>query len=446
MMHHKLLTNMTTLKLLIFSCIAHFLLHILFDKLIPDASKIKRLHIEDETKNAVDSFLRRLFYKYTRWDSEFYLLIAAKGYQLDKHAAFMPFYPTTVRVFCEILQLCTLGYLSTFTCLIVSGFLVSNVSFILAGLILFKLTLQIFDHNTNMANITVLLYTINPISIFFHTIYTESIYHCFFLAGLLAYQRSLNSASSMAKVCFFFSLSSVMRSPGLFNFGYPIHYVISNMIHKKDRNIKNCIKNILYVILGFLPFILFQYYLYCQFCYSDDEQATIKRKRFCDKSGIVIPYFRANNKYWNVGFLQYYSWYHSPTLILVSPTIYLAILACRHFWRQKTDGDVSIWLYLFGRSSKNNILAPHIVHTMFVLIFSLLIINIEVTTRVMFACCPLLIWYCAQKFDMYGVRYDTNNVIWCLKDMFHKDKRIICFFLGFVIIGSLLHVNYYWWI
>ena len=120
---------------------------------------------------------------WARWDSEWWLLIAEKGYgnyELFKDygggrylkqetAKFFPAYPMAIR------------FLSVFTGnSIAAGIIVSNVCAILFLYYLFKLTEKLFNSDT--AYNTTILYIVFPTSLFLSAVYSESI----FLAALTA--------------------------------------------------------------------------------------------------------------------------------------------------------------------------------------------------------------------------------------------------------------------
>ena len=98
------------------------------------------------------------------FDGVHYLTLATSGYDGFGTQVFFPFYPM-------------LGHLiSPF----ISLFLVSNVSILLSGILLFKLVKKNFDENT--ANWAVIFLFAFPTSLFFGAIYTESLFLLLILA------------------------------------------------------------------------------------------------------------------------------------------------------------------------------------------------------------------------------------------------------------------------
>ncbi len=102
-----------------------------------------------------------------RWDSAWYASIAQNGYtniaQLGEHrdTAFFPLYPLLIRILNTLVGDIHLA-----------GILVSNISFFIAVVVLYKLVFAKYDEET--ARRTVALLAFNPFSIFFSAMYSES--------------------------------------------------------------------------------------------------------------------------------------------------------------------------------------------------------------------------------------------------------------------------------
>ncbi len=101
-----------------------------------------------------------------RWDAVWYVGIAEKGYWLDptradQSVAFFPLYPLLIRI---------TGYLTGD--LVNAGFLVANVSFAAALVLLYTLARDKVDAAT--ARRTVVLLSLSPFAFYFSAIYTEA--------------------------------------------------------------------------------------------------------------------------------------------------------------------------------------------------------------------------------------------------------------------------------
>eukprot|EP01132_Coremiostelium_polycephalum_P001428 gene1428-1802_t len=202
----------------------------------------QREYLSDHTKESkfVNLFIKELFVK---WDALYFTRIAEFGYEFEQHQAFFPLYPIITSILAKFLSFTTFSYLSIGDYIVISGFLVSNISFILSAIQLLKLGTNIFKNN-RIALVSTLLYTINPANIFTMALYTESLFNLFTFTGLLYLYRSddqeestINNkrksnstnnniskqlySTTMAAICF--GLATATRSNGLLLYGFIIY-------------------------------------------------------------------------------------------------------------------------------------------------------------------------------------------------------------------------------
>lgn len=108
---------------------------------------------------------------WARWDSSWYIRISEEGYTyvpgstltIENEVAFFPLYPLLLRI----------GSLLISNRLLV-GLIISNVCFLSALILLYRLTEAYFD--SNVATRSVLYIAIFPTSFFFSAVYTESLF------------------------------------------------------------------------------------------------------------------------------------------------------------------------------------------------------------------------------------------------------------------------------
>jgi len=103
------------------------------------------------------------FRGFAAWDGGWYLAIAQHGYQELQHTALFPLYPLLVRYTAALLG----GNLLTV------GFLISNLSFLAALHVLYRLAAEHFDER--VAKRAILLIGVYPMGLFYHAVYTESL-------------------------------------------------------------------------------------------------------------------------------------------------------------------------------------------------------------------------------------------------------------------------------
>ncbi|OFX22102.1 MAG: hypothetical protein A2V77_12880 [Anaeromyxobacter sp. RBG_16_69_14] len=130
----------------------------------------------------------RLLDALARWDTEFYLRIAAQGYQAPStlDAAFFPLYPTLLRAVSAVTRLS----------LVAAGALVSLVCFALAVRAVFLLLEEVAGAE-RAAGATVVLLAF-PGSLFLSAVYTESLFLLVTATALLAARRRNFSVAGLA--------------------------------------------------------------------------------------------------------------------------------------------------------------------------------------------------------------------------------------------------------
>jgi len=112
-----------------------------------------------------------IFGLFAKWDSFYYLDIAAHGYGLKTDLwAFRPLYPLMLWLFGYPLTWC-MGKWESF---LIAGLIWNMFAFVLAAIYLYKLTTLLL--NEEIAYHTTLLLSLFPSSVFFTAIYTESTY------------------------------------------------------------------------------------------------------------------------------------------------------------------------------------------------------------------------------------------------------------------------------
>jgi len=118
---------------------------------------------------------------WAKWDSQWYVQIATKGYFFQpgqmSNVAFFPMYPVAMRVIARLFGVNV----------VLAGFIVSNVAFLLALIYLFRLTvLELGDRAA--AQRTIFYLAFFPTAFFFNAIYTESLF-LFFTVATMFYAR-----------------------------------------------------------------------------------------------------------------------------------------------------------------------------------------------------------------------------------------------------------------
>lgn len=163
--------------------------------------------------------------------------------------------------------------------------LFNNLIFILSSLLLHKISLLFF--NNKISYVSALYFICNPASIIYSSMYSESLFTFLFLLGLW-----YSIHKNFFKASLLFSLSSLCRSNA-------IMFVLF-------------VKS-LYIPICLIPISIFQIFsLGCIWNYN----CTTK---------LLIPYSYVQNKYWQQGFLKFFTLGNIPNVAIGLPVILLSI-------------------------------------------------------------------------------------------------------------------------
>jgi len=133
------------------------------------------------------------------WDGGWYAEIARNGYgERQMSTAFWPLYPFLTGVASRM----------TGWSVAVTGVLLSNLAFVVALLVLYRLVSQ--SYGTPIATRTVWLVALCPVAFFFSALYSESL---FFLLSLVAIHLARNQRWTLAALALF--LATLTRSTGV---------------------------------------------------------------------------------------------------------------------------------------------------------------------------------------------------------------------------------------
>lgn len=365
-----------------------------------------------------------MFSGFSNWDAKHFLHISQHGYIYEQSVAFFPFYPITVRLFCELIVdkvFWTSGYFSY----LLSGVLINFVFFNISSIYLFKLTLIIFKNNFQISFYSLIFYCINPASIFYSAVYSESLYSMLTFSGLY-YLYSNEHLKSLI----LFILSCFTRSNGIVNYGFIAHWYLSahfasiKTLNQSFNRLLNLIFSIGFkrnfmllskLMISFLlmnsAFFLYQYYVFAKFCKSElnqvDETAT-ELVEFANKNGLKMfnafpksewcnyklpfSYTFVQSEYWKVGFLNYWRFKQIPNFLLASPILFLSIYSLSKFFNSI---DSKFVYNLFGiikshrykcstNFEENTYLMPFACQLIFLLVSSVFFMHIQVTNKKFF--------------------------------------------------------------
>lgn len=382
-----------------------------------EAEGVERL---DEAFTFSSGINKLIFEGFVKWDSVHYLNIAQKGYQNDYQFVFYPLYPLLLRYFGKIVLF---THFNSFEHILFFALLLNQILG-LCNLILLRRILQILQFNYKLIDFASLCFIFNPAFIFFFTVYTESVYT--FLSFLYFY-------CILSKRNFFFSsfilfLCCCTRSNGLLAilpFGISF---LAACYERRRVEVERLWTIITTAAVAITPYILFSHVGY-EFICSEDKWSRLHRDYCVDSEANSINKLRLYNvlqqKYWNVSFLNSYQIRQIPNMMLALPVIAISaytLISCN-------DKDRDLVLVSSNTTFSHNSLLSWKIHLFVHLLIGLFWAHIQVSTRLILSSSPLIYVGLAKLLTSKG---KTRSLI-------------IAYLIIYMMMGSILHTNYYPW-
>ncbi|KAH7861293.1 hypothetical protein Vadar_024254 [Vaccinium darrowii] len=418
------------------------------------------------------------------WDSVYFTRIAQCGYEYEQSYAFFPLLPLSISllsrsVFALLIPL--IGYRAV---LGLAGYVVSNIAFVLAAMCLYRLSIIILKDKEGALRASI-LFCFNPASIFYSSIYTESLYSLLSIGGVYQLVSGANNVATLL-----FALSGAARSNGVINAGYTcyqtMHATYDAIFNRRSLilTVRVLSAGALHCLCIFIPFIAFQAYGYYNICWGHvpDQISPLCKAR------LPLLYNYIQSHYWGVGFLRYFQLKQLPNFLLASPILSLALSSIIHYvklqpeiffslgFRGSSEHSASVFspmgaakrekgsyslkecmtaiqqedqilrrrkrtikgdghstlLPLENDSSERNLSAgvlPFALHLGFMAATAFFVMHVQVATRFLSASPPLY-WFAAHLISSPGNRKKWGYLIWTYS-------------AAYILIGSLLFSNFY---
>ncbi|KAK9273165.1 hypothetical protein L1049_017972 [Liquidambar formosana] len=261
------------------------------------------------------------------WDGVFFVRIAQCGYEYEQSYAFLPLLPICMTALSRTVFAPLVPIIGHRAVLGLSGYVLSNIAFVFAAVYFYKLSVIILK-DPKAALRASILFCFNPASIFYSSIYSESLYSLFAVGGLY---HLISGADNIAVL--WLAISSSARSNGVLNAGYicfqTMHQAYDAVFLKKRVYLamQVLIAGALRCIFIFAPFIAFQAYGYYNICLGHFPDET---RPWC-KARLPLLYNYIQSHYWGVGFLRYFQLKQLPNFLLASPILSLALCSIVHY-------------------------------------------------------------------------------------------------------------------
>jgi len=296
---------------------------------------------------------------------------------------------------------------------------ITNASFVLSTWLLFHLSCLMFRDEEGALRV-VRAYSLTPANVFMSSVYTESPFAAFTFGGLLLLAKRRPAAAAVT-----FAAATALRSNGLLNCLFVLHFaLVQGMGSNQPIFWLCCAGTICGIVVA--PYVLVQAYAFSRECYG--EQAA----SWCNA---VLPnvYGHVQATYWNVGLLRYFQLWQLPNFLLAAPALGIVCWGTRSFvhaivvdWhRRRSDGKQGL-----GSALMEWHLLPHVVHWTALSAFLFLCANVQVTTRVLAAACPIHHWCTAALLNS-----TSGNTRWCLR----------VYIVLWNVIGVVMHPNFLPW-
>ncbi|VDD82458.1 unnamed protein product [Mesocestoides corti] len=348
---------------------------------------------------------------FRKWDAVYFHFISINGYLYENTLAFFPLFSIVLRTFSSFTYVfCFSSSFRTHT--ILCGVCLNFLFNVLCAIQIYRLS-KLSLMSDSVSIVSALLFTINPASVFFSTLYSESLYTLLLISALVY----INERRYLSG-CILLSLTVFCRSNGLVNIGFACfpHFILlanrfldPSSIKQKFRVILSMAYRviiILSIVIGVaIPYVAYQYYAYFLYCSVAPRPASLSflmphmpspdLEEFARKLGVPTPYSvnsttrpewcevvpwssytRLQKKFWNVGPFNYYEWKQIPNFLLALPVIVLVIRTVHLYGRMAFKTMVSLGLIEAHR--RQRLVLPHIYHVMFLCAYGIVNVHIQV--------------------------------------------------------------------
>jgi hypothetical protein len=278
--------------------------------------------------------VERLLGGLDNWDAEHFIFNAHSGYDKQELSmAFFPLLPTAMWGLSKTV-FSPLGLLlPQRSVMLISGAFLNFITFPLAVIALYLLTLEVC-RDKKLALLAAGLFSLNPASVFMSAVYSETLFSLFTFSGLLALEKHHLWLSSVV-----FSLATFTRSNGTVLCGFIgyrfLLFVTDALFYQSYQNFRrwlsSCTRHLLVTLLQCLvivgPFCGFQFYGYILYCRRGHYFPPI----WCSHS-LPLPYSYIQAQYWGLGFLKYYEIKQIPNFLLATPMVILVLLCAKSYF------------------------------------------------------------------------------------------------------------------
>ncbi|OXA58407.1 GPI mannosyltransferase 2 isoform X2 [Folsomia candida] len=352
---------------------------------------------------------------FANWDGQYFLHIAVKGYTTENILAFFPLFPMMISFASQLFHVILGSYISLSSLVLIVSWIFNATLFTKSANLLHDLA-QVSGTFPDPTPV-ILLFCFNPASIFFSSLYTESLFMYLTLKELMSLYYG-----KPYKALMWASLSTLCRSNGILNFGFVAAYFLQEAWTTTNRERRNpffwLITKALICLIFLAPFLAFQVYALLKFCNEWDGEVPL----YCRYE--ILPYSYIQNKYWNVGPFKYFEFKQIPNFILAAPVLYLQ-------FNTNWKSFVPLMAKLFVYPTNVNLCGLYIaVHGVFLAVFCFVFIHVQVSTRLILSAFPYFYLNIAKSCGNEIVAFRRGIISWPIRSTFTQLWCVLYFVFG----------------
>ncbi|KAF8972947.1 glycosyltransferase family 76 protein [Flammula alnicola] len=246
----------------------------------------------------------------------------------------------------------------------------------------------------------------SPVTLYFAP-YNEPCFTHFSYRGMLCCTRR-----EWFKASLWFALAGTFRSNGIFLSGFILWgLLVQPFLARQMPTIKAILKSMALTTVVVTPFVAYQAYAYFVFCSSQREPLP----EWCSRIPPSI-YTHVQAKYWDVGFMRYWTLSQIPNFLIAAPTL-MVIFAFSFYHLKRTtalklsnEKDRSPLELAFENAS----ITPHAIHATIFTSILLFASHTQIVLRLA-ASMPLVYWAAAWLLTQHpalGRLWVTWSVLW----------------------------------
>ena len=395
------------------------MLIVVFHSLIPThaASGVKRLPYTPTT-----SWHGAVVSPFISWDAAHFISIAVNGFSEQQSYAFFPLFPLVLRGLSYLLALVSPFVLNDVERVVVAGVMFNNLCLTLSCIVLNEL-FKFHSIPAIKRHCAIVCFALNPASIFFSVLYSESLYAMLSWSGMYF----LSVRESIPLSALFFFGASFTRSNGMFNFAFVLVYSFCKSA-TVSPSLTSVLKSI--ALCGVFLATLLPYFLHNSVAHNEICSIPLHDSYLCTSSSLLDDfigiYSRIQKKYWHVTFLGSFRLNQVPNIALAVPVISLTL--------QCLCGFVKLlrahWINRSPKLMRDVELLPFYAVLVCNIMVAVFFAHIQVSTRIMFSSCPVL--YLAMSDNMLDIKSGYR--------MF-----TVVYIVAFNLLGIFLHPNFFPW-